>query len=85
MVHNPWEAQHHVAEEGRVLHHLGESCREDPDEGPGRCPSPALLANPTHPPENGGLAQSSEKGKLPAAHRLTMCAVRAKGFMSTDH
>lgn len=25
MVHDPWEAQHHVTEEGCVLHHLGES------------------------------------------------------------
>lgn len=36
IVHNPWEAQHHIAEEGRVLHHMGESWQEDPDEWPGQ-------------------------------------------------
>ena len=25
VVHDSWEAQHHITEEGRVLHHLGES------------------------------------------------------------
>lgn len=34
MVHNPWEAQYHIPEEGRVLHHMGESWQKDISEWP---------------------------------------------------
>ena len=52
VVHDPREAQHHVAEEGRVLHHLGESWREDSGERLAEMALCSLLASPTHPPES---------------------------------
>lgn len=52
VVHDPREAQHHVAEEGRVLHHLGESWREDSGERLAEMALCSLLASPTHPPED---------------------------------
>ena len=52
--------------------------------GQGRCPSTALLASPTHPPENRGKPTNQRRGMVPEAHRLlTTCTVHAKGFMST--
>lgn len=85
MVHDPGEAQHHVAEEGRVLHHLGESWREDPEEWPGQMPS--YLPSWPAPQATAGdqrEAHQAEEGPVPAAHRLLPTrAVCAKGLMFT--
>lgn len=54
VVHDPWEAQHHITKEGRVLHHLGESWREDPGEWLVEMALCSLLASSTHPPKDSG-------------------------------
>lgn len=69
VVHNPREAQYHVTEEGRVLHYLRESWREDPDEWPGQTSFSCLPGHPSHP--------SGNRSPLSLHQRRELCPLSA--------
>lgn len=74
VVHNPREAQHHVTEEGCVLHYLGESWQEDPDEWPRQMPFSCPPGQPQTP-------FREQKPTKPTSQRRELCPLS----MGADH